>query len=194
MPQKRGKEGKGVRGETKNQRDCAVNAKIHEKSACMVYSLIGSLDKRDKSGRAYPLWGIHFFNCPAPHSAGFFSFILLHEIRNLGNTLYAADFFWQSFMFLAYRLYTDTHTADFIKKVLGVYTHSVETIYLSLSAQVAVGTFFMKSSVCICIYNNIKYYDVYFSFMVPGLFYLHRGFRGCWAIQNFHAKLGTVLK
>jgi hypothetical protein len=26
-----------------------------------------------------------------------------------------------------------------------VYTHSMETIYLSLSAQVAVGTFFMKS-------------------------------------------------
>ena len=29
-----------------------------------------------------------------------------------------------------------------------MYTHSIETIFLSLSAQVAVGTFFMKSPVC----------------------------------------------
>ena len=35
-------------------------------------------------------------------------------------------------------------------KVLGVYTHSMETIYPSLSAQVAVGTFFMKSPVFQC--------------------------------------------
>ena len=39
------------------------------------------------------------------------------------------------------------HTADFIKKVLWVYTRSMETIYLSPRAQVAVGTFFMKSPV-----------------------------------------------
>ena len=39
------------------------------------------------------------------------------------------------------------HTADFIKKVLSVYTHSMTTIYLSLSAQVAKSTFFMKSPV-----------------------------------------------
>ena len=38
-------------------------------------------------------------------------------------------------------------TADFIKKVLSVYTHSMTTIYLSLSAQVARSTFFMKSPV-----------------------------------------------
>ena len=38
-------------------------------------------------------------------------------------------------------------TADFILKILGVYTHSMETIYLFLSAQVAGGTFFMKSLV-----------------------------------------------
>ena len=38
-------------------------------------------------------------------------------------------------------------TADFIKKVLSVYTHSMTTIYLSLSAQVAKSTFFMKSPV-----------------------------------------------
>ena len=31
--------------------------------------------------------------------------------------------------------------------VLGVYTSSIESIYLSLRAQVAVGTFFMKSPV-----------------------------------------------
>ena len=31
-------------------------------------------------------------------------------------------------------------TADFIKKVLSVYTHSMTTIYLSLSAQVAMST------------------------------------------------------
>ena len=38
-------------------------------------------------------------------------------------------------------------TAYFIKKVLSVYTHSMTTIYLSLSAQVAKSTFFMKSPV-----------------------------------------------
>ena len=37
-----------------------------------------------------------------------------------------------------------------------MYTRSIETIYLSLSAQVAVGTFFMKSPVCTYIaYNEI---------------------------------------
>ena len=40
-----------------------------------------------------------------------------------------------------------SNTADFIKKVLSVYTHSKTTIYLSLSAQVVKGTFFMKSPV-----------------------------------------------
>ena len=40
-------------------------------------------------------------------------------------------------------------TADFIKKVLSVYTHSMTTIYLSLSAQVARITFFMKSPVAV---------------------------------------------
>ena len=39
------------------------------------------------------------------------------------------------------------HTADFIKKVLSVYTHSMASIYLSLSAQVAKSTFFMKSPI-----------------------------------------------
>ena len=38
-------------------------------------------------------------------------------------------------------------TADFIKKVLSVYTHSMKTIYLSLSDQVAKSTFLMKSTV-----------------------------------------------
>ena len=38
-------------------------------------------------------------------------------------------------------------TADFIKKVLSVYTHSMTTLYLSLSVQVANSTFFMKSTV-----------------------------------------------
>ena len=32
-----------------------------------------------------------------------------------------------------------------MKKVLSVYTHSMTTIYLSLSAQVAISAFFMKS-------------------------------------------------
>ena len=36
------------------------------------------------------------------------------------------------------------YTADFIEKVFGVYTRSMLTIYLSLRAQVAVGTIFMK--------------------------------------------------
>ena len=41
-----------------------------------------------------------------------------------------------------------TGKADFIKKVLSVYTHSMTTIFLSLSAQVAIkSTFFMKSPV-----------------------------------------------
>ena len=39
------------------------------------------------------------------------------------------------------------HTADFIKKVLSVYTHSMATIFLSRSTQVAESTFFMKSPV-----------------------------------------------
>ena len=39
------------------------------------------------------------------------------------------------------RISTKYDTADFTLKVLGVYTHSMETIYLSLSAQVAMGTF-----------------------------------------------------
>ena len=39
------------------------------------------------------------------------------------------------------------NTADFIKKVLSVYTYSMTTIYPSLSAQVAKSTFFMKSPV-----------------------------------------------
>ena len=34
------------------------------------------------------------------------------------------------------------NTADFIKKALSVYTHSMTTFYLSLSAQVANSTFF----------------------------------------------------
>ena len=38
-------------------------------------------------------------------------------------------------------------TADFIKKVLPVYTHAMKTLYLSLSAQVDISTFFMKSPV-----------------------------------------------
>ena len=37
------------------------------------------------------------------------------------------------------------YRGDFMKKVLSVYTHSMTTIYLSLSAQVAISTFFMKS-------------------------------------------------
>ena len=49
-------------------------------------------------------------------------------------------------------------TEDFIKKVLSVYTHSMTTIYLSVSAQVAKSTFFMKSPVCI-------YYNLYLIFI-----------------------------
>ena len=41
-----------------------------------------------------------------------------------------------------------TNTTEFIKKVLSVYTHSMATISLSLSVQVAKSTFFMKSPVC----------------------------------------------
>ena len=39
-------------------------------------------------------------------------------------------------------------TADFIKKVLSVHSHSMTTIYLSRSAQVDRRIFFMKSPVC----------------------------------------------
>ena len=35
-------------------------------------------------------------------------------------------------------------TADLMKKVPSVYTHSMKTIYLSLSAKVAEGTIFRK--------------------------------------------------
>ena len=52
-----------------------------------------------------------------------------------------------------------THTADFIKKVLSVYTHSMATIYLSLSAQVAKSTFFMKPP--ISTYVHYRPYHVY---------------------------------
>ena len=38
-------------------------------------------------------------------------------------------------------------TADFIKKVLLVYTHSMTSIYQSLSSKVSISTFFMKSPV-----------------------------------------------
>ena len=41
------------------------------------------------------------------------------------------------------------HTADSKKKVPGMYTHSMETIYLSLwCTQVNEGTFYIKSPVC----------------------------------------------
>ena len=56
----------------------------------------------------------------------------------------------QSFMYIADMkwLHDVYATADFIKKVISVYTHSMETIYLSLSVQVAKSTFFMKCPVC----------------------------------------------
>ena len=56
------------------------------------------------------------------------------------------------------------YTHDFILKVLGVYTCSMETIYLSMRAQVAVGTFFMKSpvSIYLSIYISI-YLSIYIS-------------------------------
>ena len=50
-------------------------------------------------------------------------------------------------IFLSIHLSIHLSTADFTLKVLGVYTRLMETIYLSLRAQVAVGSFFMKSPV-----------------------------------------------
>ena len=44
--------------------------------------------------------------------------------------------------------------------VLGVYTHSPETIYLSLNAKVAVGTFFMKPPVSKLIYTIPISFDI----------------------------------
>ena len=41
-----------------------------------------------------------------------------------------------------------------MKKVLLVYTHSMTTIYLSLSAQVAISTFFMKSPLPVHVYGE----------------------------------------
>ena len=41
-----------------------------------------------------------------------------------------------------------SYTADFMKKVPSVYTPSVKTIYISLSAQVAEGIIFRKPPVC----------------------------------------------
>ena len=52
---------------------------------------------------------------------------------------------FKSFFFSIFSIHTCT--ADFKKRVLSVYTHSMKTIYRSLSAQVARSTFFMKSPV-----------------------------------------------
>ena len=56
------------------------------------------------------------------------------------------------------------YTADFIKKVLSLYTHSMTTIYLSLSAQVAKSTFFMKSSVA----KSMVWPPCFFYFFIRG--------------------------
>ena len=61
------------------------------------------------------------------------------------------------------------HTADFIKKVLSVYTHSMTTIYLSLSTQVATSTFFMKSPV-------LKHKHTYFIAILRLLIYIQKKF------------------
>ena len=48
------------------------------------------------------------------------------------------------------------NTGGFMKKVLSVYTHSMTTIYLSLSAQVAISTFFMKSPLALAHLNSTE--------------------------------------
>ena len=53
-----------------------------------------------------------------------------------------------------FKLFSPHATAVVIKKVLGVYTHSMETIYLYLRVQVDVGTFFMKSPVVQTMFAN----------------------------------------
>ena len=47
-------------------------------------------------------------------------------------------------------------SADFLKKVPGVFTHSMETIYLSMSAHVAEGTFFQEIPGMSGVYNEKK--------------------------------------
>ena len=53
----------------------------------------------------------------------------------------------QNFREIQQRREYNLPTADFILKVLAVYIYPMETMYLSLRAQVAVGTFFMKSPI-----------------------------------------------
>ena len=54
------------------------------------------------------------------------------------------------------------------KKVLSVYTHSMATIYLSLSAQLAKSTFFIKSPVLNTSYTvAVLRYLIFYGFCIP---------------------------
>ena len=65
--------------------------------------------------------------------------------------------FKHKYCFYSYNLVEKIfYTADFIKNVFSVYTHSMSTIYLFLSAQVAKSTFFMKSPVPTYTYIILK--------------------------------------
>jgi len=54
-----------------------------------------------------------------------------------------------------------TYTADFMKTVLSVYTHSMTTAHLSLSAQVAKSTFFMKSLFMKNVHKATFFFDIH---------------------------------
>ena len=75
-------------------------------------------------------------------------------IRQFWNKEYKLTILVSDYMHIIHSTYilssfkkNSLDTGGFMKKVLSVYNHSLTTIYLSLSAQVAISTFFMKSPV-----------------------------------------------
>ena len=69
--------------------------------------------------------------------------VLLHSIPTFFCSTFPLGFVFKVFA-----------TADFIIKVLSVYTHSMTTIYLCLTTQVVKITFFMKSLVLYVTFHN----------------------------------------
>ena len=73
--------------------------------------------------------------------SNFFDVFLLE----LGS--YQNDIFFSICLLLLFPFNFQFTTADFIKNVFSVYTHSIKTIYLSPSTQVAKSSFSIKSPV-----------------------------------------------
>ena len=83
--------------------------------------------------------------------------------KNIWKRLYKTEAGWGGII-RPWEVFIHRTKADFIDEVLGVYTHSMETIYLSLRAQVAVGTFFMKSSVLKTVYRTAEIINIFETF------------------------------